>query len=656
MVPERGDPLHYKRLRRVSRLNPSGIRRAAWTERSDPPEAMLTTTVLAGHAPLAINLNQPGSYLSWNIFTISVANLVLIAVMVGIFGAALLLPFPGRHRPNLPPEEVAEPEETPGYEAEQGDERMWTARARRWAIRVFPPKKLLPDRQPAYVSSWVYVFGVASLAALAVVLASGGALALGGPDWWHTNPVGHFFNSLHLWSVELFMALLVIHLWGKFWMAAWRGRRAMTWITGVVAFLASIVTCFTGYLSQQNFDSQWISTSGKDAFNAVGVGSFFNLMNFGQMLMWHIVLLPILLIALIGAHVLLVRKRGVSHPLPATRPTWRERRADRAADQAAWRGPTKRYDILKEGTIAVVIALALTFTLAGLLSSPDVPPVTVASWAKVAPADFLATAASELNGTSETAMYGPPYNTNGTPQKILFSPANWFGVTLPITDTAQTFVITPLTQAAPINPGVKAALAVYTAAPASLQNKWATNYLNAVAKVKFVNGVPVVPSANDGPVPAMLAAELALAQSGSIDTDLLAQRAFYGTDSTKPLLFMEDGQYFASLAAADHLTGSQWGVMNETGSYPGQPWLWLYTLWYQIPSFGNSVNADLIAIYLTGAATLLLLLVPFIPGLRDIPRWIPVHRLVWRDWNQEAAAGSAGQPEPGPKPEPAGQK
>ena len=53
---------------------------------------------LAGHAPAAIDLNQPGSYVTWNVFTISVANLVLIAVMVAIFGAALLLPFPGRHR------------------------------------------------------------------------------------------------------------------------------------------------------------------------------------------------------------------------------------------------------------------------------------------------------------------------------------------------------------------------------------------------------------------------------------------------------------------------------------------------------------------------------------------------------------------------------
>ena len=120
---------------------------------------------------------------------------------------------------------------------------------------------------------------------------------------------------------------MVIHLWGKFWMAAWRGRRALTWITGVVAFGASVVECFTGYVSQQNFDSQWISTNGKDAFNATGIGAFFNVMNFGQMLLWHVVLVPIILIALVGAHVLLVRVRGVSHPLPAKRIGWRDRAA-----------------------------------------------------------------------------------------------------------------------------------------------------------------------------------------------------------------------------------------------------------------------------------------------------------------------------------------
>jgi hypothetical protein len=46
---------------------------------------------------------------------------------------------------------------------------------------------------------------------------------------------------------------------------------------------------------------------------------------------------------------------------------------------------------------------------------------------------------------------------------------------------------------------------------------------------------------------------------------------------------------------------------------------------------------DLIAIYLTGVATLLLLAIPFLPGLRDIPRWVPMHRLVWRGWNPTEA-------------------
>jgi Cytochrome b(N-terminal)/b6/petB len=618
----------------------------------------LITVALAGHAPVAINLNQPGTYLNWwnGFITISVANLVLIAVMVAIFGAALLLPFPGRHRQAEPAQEATEPELPAAYEAAEGDERMWTARVRRRALTSLPPNKLLPDRQPAYVASWVYVFGVASLAALGVVIVSGFAIALGGPDWWHYNAVGHFFNSLHLWSVELFMALLVIHLWGKFWMAAWRGRRALTWITGVVAFVASVVECFTGYLSQQNFDSQWIATNGKDAFNAVGVGAFFNLMNFGQMLMWHIVLLPIILIAIIGAHVLLVRIRGVSHPLPVARPRGlAARRAAAKADRAAWRGPTRRYDILKEGTIATVVILVLTVGLASLLSSPNVPPVTVRSWTQVAPADFLATAASELNGTSLTASYGPPYNTNGTPQSEWFAPANIPGVRQPI-DPVQTFVLAPLAKTAPTDPALAAALAIYNAASPTQQNKWATNYLNAMPKVKFVNGTPVLPAGNYGPVPAMLATELTLARSGAIDADLSGAQPFYGTDFTKPLLFLEDGAYYANQATAEHLTGDQWGVMNETGSYPGQPWLWLYQMWYHVPGWQNSANIDLIAIYMTGVATLLLLAIPFIPGLRDIPRWIPVHRLIWRNWNQQAASEPAGQPATGPKPEPAGQK
>jgi quinol-cytochrome oxidoreductase complex cytochrome b subunit len=109
----------------------------------------------------------------------------------------------------------------------------------------------------------------------------------------------------------------VIHLWGKFLMAAWRGKRKLTWVTGVVAFVASIATAFTGYLSQQNFASQWIASEAKDGLNAAGVGSYFNVLNFGQMFMFHILLLPLLVGILTVWHVLLVRRRGVVPPFPA---------------------------------------------------------------------------------------------------------------------------------------------------------------------------------------------------------------------------------------------------------------------------------------------------------------------------------------------------
>jgi quinol---cytochrome c reductase cytochrome b subunit, bacillus type len=196
------------------------------------------------------------------------------------------------------------------------DSAQWTYRLRRAAVAALPPEKLLPDRQPAYVASWIYVFGVLSLAALTFIIISGTVLAIQGPSWWHSSTFGLFVNSVHLWSVEAFFFFMVIHLWGKFFMAAWRGRRRATWITGVASFVVSIAAAFTGYLSQQNFDSQWISTQAKDGINATGVGALFNVLDFGQMLMWHIFLLPVGVGLLVLVHVLLVRRRGVVPPFP----------------------------------------------------------------------------------------------------------------------------------------------------------------------------------------------------------------------------------------------------------------------------------------------------------------------------------------------------
>jgi hypothetical protein len=132
-------------------------------------------------------------------------------------------------------------------------------------------------------------------------------------------------------------------------------------------------------------------------------------------------------------------------------------------------------------------------------------------------------------------------------------------------------------------------------------------------------------------VPALTAGFERIALTGGLEQQL-ASGPFYNADPSKALLLLADGSYLEDQARAQSLGGDQWGMMNETGSYPGQPWLWLYTFWYQIDPFKSSDNADALVWGLMVVLTLGLMLLPWIPGLRSIPRWIPVHRLIWRDW------------------------
>jgi hypothetical protein len=318
--------------------------------------------------------------------------------------------------------------------------------------------------------------------------------------------------------------------------------------------------------------------------------------------------------------------------------SYRERQ--RAINDAAreWHGAYRHYDLVKEATIALVVVTLLAVVLAVLFSSPDEKPSTLRSWARTDPIDFVTTAVSELDGTSGTAGYGPPYNHNGTGQHEWFIHLQeWFGVAHPI-NTAQDYVFNPLRSVIG-QPALQAAVTAYRNAPAKQQNAWTTAYTNALAKAKLSpSGTVVVPPGTYGPVPLMMNGLLAYAQSGGLDGALLTNRQFYATDYTKALMLMADGNVLANRAKAEHLLGTQWGMMNETGSYPGQSWLWLYTFWYQIKPFSTSPNADILVLTVMGVLSLAFVLVPFIPGVRDLPRAIPIYRLVWREHYRKTAA------------------
>jgi hypothetical protein len=296
------------------------------------------------------------------------------------------------------------------------------------------------------------------------------------------------------------------------------------------------------------------------------------------------------------------------------------------------------YDLVKELFIALAGVGILVLIVAFALSSPDVAPVTIANWAQSDPVDFVTTATNELAGSTTSALYGNPYNTAGPGQSWgPLAPQKWFGTRIPV-DSANSFVIQPLQRASVGNPDLAAALDTWQKAAADQQTKWLDAYTKALADAKVTDGKVTIAAGDYGPLPSMMSNLLGVAQSGGLDGLLVINGRFYQTDYTQPLLFMGDGTYFSGLAAQAHLTGSQWGMMNETGSYPGQTWLWLYTMWYQVPPFTsttgflgfNSSNADLGIIILMTLLTAALAFVPFIPGLRDIPRWVPIHRLIWR--------------------------
>ncbi len=305
------------------------------------------------------------------------------------------------------------------------------------------------------------------------------------------------------------------------------------------------------------------------------------------------------------------------------------RREDEAARE--WKGAYRPYDILREATIALGVVLALAVVLTILFSSPDDPPSTIQQWSRTDPVDFVTTATTELDGSSGTGGYGPPYNHNGDGQNLWFIHlAKWFGVSHPI-DTATDFVIAPL-RSITGQPALQSAVSAYQAAPAKAQAAWTTAYETALGKASAgPNGSISVPGGNYGPLPTMMGSLLNYAQAGGLDGALLTSHNFYQTDYTKPLLFLADGGVIAKRAQSEHLLGTQWGMMNETGSFPGQSWVWLYTFWYQIKPFSTSTNADILVLAVMGVLSLAFILLPFIPGVRDVPRRIPIYKLIWRD-------------------------
>ena len=286
--------------------------------------------------------------------------------------------------------------------------------------------------------------------------------------------------------------------------------------------------------------------------------------------------------------------------------------------------------------VGVVAALAILLTI--LFSSPDDKPSTIKQWSVQKPADFVTTATdASSGGTSGTAEYGPPYNHNARrPARAVPAPAEMAGCRHPI-DTEKDFVVGPL-ESDPERPrtesrgrdvqgragkdekGMDRKLRASGLEETGLPKKKRSRRARPVTSPDVRQPTATrARSGDDGKPPGARPERRRRRQL------LNASNQFFQTDYTKPLLFMADGGLLEERAHEQHLLGAQWGMMNETGSYPGQVWLWLYSFWYQIEPFttSQSENADILVMMIMGVLSLIFICIPFIPGAPHDPALDP---------------------------------
>lgn len=171
---------------------------------------------------------------------------------------------------------------------------------------------------PFYAESYWYAMGGLTFLMFVFLTLSGVILALIGPYWWLTNPVGFFFKSFHYWSAQGFFFFALLHLFRVWATGSYRGRRIFNWWIGLTIFMMAMGENLFGLLARGDWESQFVSMHSD---NMLFIQPFFFHLfspgNFMADLTVHIALLPVAIFALILAHVVLIRLQGLSKPLPA---------------------------------------------------------------------------------------------------------------------------------------------------------------------------------------------------------------------------------------------------------------------------------------------------------------------------------------------------
>jgi ubiquinol-cytochrome c reductase cytochrome b subunit len=192
---------------------------------------------------------------------------------------------------------------------------------------------------PRETASWFYVFGSAALTCFMLQIVTGILLALiyvpsAGEAWNslqtlnHDISLGWFIRALHGWGSNFMVAIVLIHMVQVFLFGAYKFPRELTWIVGVLLLLVTLGMAFTGQVLRFDQDAYWGLGIGASIASRVPVvgpwvvslmlgGPIIAGATLSRFFALHVFLIPGLLIAFVGVHVLMVLKLGINEwPMP----------------------------------------------------------------------------------------------------------------------------------------------------------------------------------------------------------------------------------------------------------------------------------------------------------------------------------------------------
>src|SRR5450759_4098201 len=292
----------------------------------------------------------------------------------------------------------------------------------------------------------------------------------------------------------------------------------------------------------------------------------------------------------------------------ATPPTASDRPPERLVRHVFWKYP-----------ILSIVLLVLVAVLAATVGSPNWPRDSIAGVTKADPGGAVLAFTQELDGTA---------SSSGNAQE--------FGMG----DPGQVFVLNPLRQADPLlGADVGQAIATYDAASPDQQQTWAANYDKALGTIMPAGGNAMsagTPSpdfskldtlkGDFGPVPVLLKADVQLAQNGYLEQYLQAIDPGHSYHLTN--IWLYDHPQMLNTAVAQGLTDDQWGMVKERG-FPVGPWYLIIPGVFHVYFPGGTTGLGFVLWNLLFAA-ILLFVVPLVPGIRDIPRYLKLYRFIYR--------------------------